>query len=306
VLSHEVVHAAARHGANQMSRALLLQLGTGAIQLATNGDDYSALAGYGVAAFQARYSRSQELEADKYGMDYMVNTGYEPMAAVELQQTFVKLSTVKSSNLKTPQSSAEQSDWLNALFASHPPSQARVAANRAKANHFPQGKRNQRAYRRAIRQIIDDEAAYQAHREAIAAAGKEQWQQALNLTDKAIAAQPKEALFWITRARLQEKNTRHKNALQSYSKAIRLNDNYFAGYLHRGLLHHKMRRYNDAKSDLLASNRLLETQPANFHLGEIALSNGQEQAAIDYYQKAAGGGGDLGQLALRRLKALGI
>ena len=293
VLSHEVVHAAARHGASQMSRGLLLQLGGGVLDYYTKGRS-SQLTGYGAAAFQARYSRSHEFEADYYGMDYMVRAGYDPMAAVELQQTFVELS----------QSRTQQNGGLNALFASHPPSRERVAANRKKASGLPPGKRNKQAYQRAIRQIVRDKIAYQTHENAIAAANKKQWQRAAVLADKAIAAQPKEALFWITRGRLHQQNNSNKNALSSYNKAIRLSRNYFAGYLYRGLLHHKTNQLAGAKRDLIASNRLLETQPANFYLGEIALQQGQRKTAINFYKKAARGGGELGQAALRRLQEL--
>ena len=293
VLGHEIVHAAARHGANQMSRSILLQLGKSVVDHYTNGG-YMTLANYGVAAFQARYSRSQEFEADHYGMDYMVKVGYDPMAAVELQQTFVELS----------QSRGSQNNWLNTLFASHPPSQARVTANRIRANSLPPGERNQRAYQRAIRQIIRDKDAYKTHQKAITAANKKQWRQAISLTNKATDMQPKEALFWLTRARLSERNNSKKNAFNFYNKAIRLNGNYFAGYLYRGLLHYKMSLYTEARNDLIASNRLLETQPANFYLGEIALNNDQKQTAIDYYKKVSSGGGDLRQTALKRLRDL--
>ena len=293
VLSHEIVHAAARHGASRMSQAMLLQLGGSIIDGYTNGR-YSQLAGFGSAAFQARYSRLQEFEADHYGIDYMVKMGYDPSAAVELQQTFVELS----------QSRGQQSNWLSELFASHPPSQERVTAARQKANNLPKGNRNKPAYQRAIRQIVRDKAAYQAHRDATAAANKKQWRQAVVFTDKAIAAQPREALFLITRARLYEHYDSNRNALTLYDRAIRLNSGYFAGYLHRGLLHHKIKQFANAERDLLASNRLLETQPANFYLGEIALSKGQRQTAIRYYQKAARSGGELQKAALQRLKDL--
>ena len=39
----------------------------------------------------AKYGRDDELEADKYGMKYMASVGYDPQAAVSLQETFVRL-----------------------------------------------------------------------------------------------------------------------------------------------------------------------------------------------------------------------
>ncbi|MDZ7684041.1 MAG: M48 family metallopeptidase [Gammaproteobacteria bacterium] len=124
VLGHEVVHAAARHGAQAMQRGMLLQ---GALLAATIGatSSDSEYANYivggaqlGAQLISQRYSRDAELEADYYGMQYMKRAGYNPEAAVSLQETFVELSKDRKTN------------WLQGLFASHPPSTARVEANR--------------------------------------------------------------------------------------------------------------------------------------------------------------------------------
>jgi hypothetical protein len=53
----------------------------------------------GAALLSLRYGREHELEADHYGIDYMVRAGYDPQAAVELQETFVRLSGNKSAEL---------------------------------------------------------------------------------------------------------------------------------------------------------------------------------------------------------------
>ncbi|MGB5235039.1 MAG: M48 family metalloprotease, partial [Candidatus Macondimonas sp.] len=130
VLGHEITHAAARHSAQQMQRALLLQAGVMAVAVAAGSADerYAPLA-VGSAALAAsvvsqRYSREAELEADHYGMGYMARTGYDPYAAVTLQETFVRLSGGRNSS------------WVEGLFASHPPSAERVAQNRLRAQQL--------------------------------------------------------------------------------------------------------------------------------------------------------------------------
>jgi predicted Zn-dependent protease len=42
----------------------------------------------GSAAWMARYSRDDELEADYYGMDYMAQAGYEPEGAGGITRDF--------------------------------------------------------------------------------------------------------------------------------------------------------------------------------------------------------------------------
>ncbi len=112
VLGHEIVHAAARHGAKGMERGILLQGVVMAAGIASQNSEYSQLAvgGAGIAAqlLTQKYGRDAEREADLYGMRYMSRAGYDPRAAIDLQQTFVLLSAGRDNN------------WLNGLFASHP------------------------------------------------------------------------------------------------------------------------------------------------------------------------------------------
>tara|TARA_B110000879_G_scaffold23780_2_gene31378 strand:+ start:1870 stop:2811 length:942 start_codon:yes stop_codon:yes gene_type:complete len=154
VLAHEIVHAAARHGASQMSRGTLANIGLAAVAVGTQGRDGGQLYGMasqlGAAAWMAKYGRDDELESDFYGMDYMARAGYEPQGAVELQRTFVKLSE------------GRQTDFLSGLFASHPPSQRRVEANIAKAKELPKGQRYTKRYQAAIAQLNKDSRAYKA------------------------------------------------------------------------------------------------------------------------------------------------
>src|SRR5262245_53741869 len=99
VLGHEIVHAAARHGAKAQERATMMQAGLGAAQIgaAVGGVDANLAslvlqgAGVGAQMVQQKYGRDQELESDKYGMKYMKAVGYDPTGAVTLQETFVRL-----------------------------------------------------------------------------------------------------------------------------------------------------------------------------------------------------------------------
>jgi beta-barrel assembly-enhancing protease len=127
VLGHEIVHAAARHGAQAQERGTLLQGGLVAAQLgaALGGLDDQVgglvLAGAGVGAqlIHTRYGREAELQSDLYGTRLMKAAGYDPSAAITLQETFLRLSEGRRQN------------WLEGLFASHPPSQERGALCRA-------------------------------------------------------------------------------------------------------------------------------------------------------------------------------
>src|SRR4029453_9363908 len=126
VLGHEIVHAAAGHGAQAQTRGTFLQGGLGLAQLGVVmggvDDQVGSLlmggSGLGAQLVTMRYGREAELESDLYGTRLMKAAGYDPKAAGSLQETFVRLSEGKKQN------------WLQGLFASHPPSQERVAKNR--------------------------------------------------------------------------------------------------------------------------------------------------------------------------------
>ena len=75
-------------------------------------------ANIGLGLITTKYSRSAELEADKYGIKYMQKAGYDPQASVTLQEMFVRLDEQRDI------------DWMEGLFATHPPSEERVVANR--------------------------------------------------------------------------------------------------------------------------------------------------------------------------------
>lgn len=298
VLGHEIVHAAARHGATQQTQNILVNAGIMAAGVAasTQDSDYAGLAvgaiGVGANAWMSKYSRGHELEADKFGVEYMIKAGYDPMGAVELQETFVKLSE------------GRQSDWISGLFASHPPSQSRVDANRAYAQANPGGTRNKAAFTKAMAQLRKDQAAYKNYEKALTAAGEKKYTNAMSLVDNAIKQQPKENLFWELKGQLLLQQGKKSEALAPLNKSIDLNPEFFRPYVYRGVTQKQLGNNTQAEKDLLASQRLLPTQMAVYHLGEIALAKGDKAKATTYFQQAAQGGGELGQAAQGHLAKL--
>ncbi|MFT5084652.1 MAG: putative Zn-dependent protease [Lentisphaeria bacterium] len=297
VLSHEIVHAAAKHGANQMTQSILLGLGTQVATVASRNTDYGDLVALGAntsaGLWSARYGRDQELESDAYGIEYMVRAGYDPQAAVELQQTFVKLSGSK------------QSSWMNTLFASHPPSQERVDKNKALVQSTPAGGvRNRARYLKAIGQIIKDNPAYQQHQQALKAASDNNTSQALSLLDSAIKKQPDEALFYATKGQMLLAAKKEADATQAFAKAAQKNPEYYVGFLGLGLIQKKQNKTAQAKANLLKSTQFLPTQIAVYHLGEIELTQGNKDAAVQYFSAAASQGGELAQKAQSQLAIL--
>lgn len=297
VLAHEIVHAAARHSAAAMSQQQVLGAGLAVLGATTKDTAYGdliALGGQlGGGAYIARYGRENELESDKYGMKYMAAAGYDPQGAVRLQQKFVELSK------------GRQSGGLQALFASHPPSQARVDANIAHAKKLSKGgATNRAAYQRAIAQLKRDADAYESYDQALAAAKDKQYDRALGLVRRAQKQQPKEATFYALEGDLLAQKKQYKGAHRAYDRAVQKNPGLFSHWLKRGMASAQLKNYTAAERDLNRSLGYLETPYAHYYLGQVYEQQGNVRNAYSHYQTAAQAGGDIGSKAQARMQAL--
>lgn len=88
VLGHEIAHALREHVREQMSQALVAQgaIGVGAAVFGL-GDATANAAGMGYQALLAtRFSRDDESEADRIGLELTARAGYDPRAGITLWQ----------------------------------------------------------------------------------------------------------------------------------------------------------------------------------------------------------------------------
>ncbi|MDA0705044.1 MAG: M48 family metalloprotease [Proteobacteria bacterium] len=297
VLGHEITHAAARHSAQQISRGQLLQGLVLATSVVTSDSSYGDLAvgGTGVAAqlISTKYGREAELESDKYGMQYMSKAGYDPQGAVTLQETFVRLSEGRNQ------------DWLSGLFASHPPSQERVNANRDRIRNLPAGGTlGVEAYRAAMQNTLAAKSAYDAYDEGRKALSEKKNAEALALADKAIGSFAAEANFHALRGDVRLMNKEYDMAVTNYDRAISRRGNFFYYPLQRGRANKELGKTDAAVADLERSISLLPTAPAHYNLGMIKMERGQNAAAIEHFRVVAKSGGDYGKVASGQLARL--
>ena len=300
VLGHEIVHAAARHGARAQERGTLLQAGLALAQIgaAVGGVDQNAagllLQGGAVGAqlVQTKYGREQELEADHYGMVYMKRAGYDPAGAVSLQETFVRLA----------ESSDRKQSWLEGLFASHPPSTERVAANKQMVTQLGAGGEvGQKQYVAQIEPLMKMQPAYAKHHDAEVAAQKKDLAAARRLAGEAAEMLPREGRFHQTLGDIEMSQKKPEAALAHYRKAIELNPDYFGSYLGGGVAQYQTGNRAEAEQWLKKSVELLPTAPAAYYLGNIAKEKGNRADAMSYYKAAAGSNSTYGQAAAGEL-----
>ena len=297
VLGHEIVHAAAKHSAQQMSRGVLLQSAVLATAMVTGDNNFGHFAvgsaAVGAQLLSSTYGRSAELESDRYGMTYMSRAGYDPAGAVTLQETFVRLSE------------GQDSDWLSGLFASHPPSRARVDANRKTAASLPPGGiMGVDRYQAAMQKTMALKPAYDAYDEGRTALAEKNTEEALAKAEKAIELFPEEGHFHALRGDIRSVDGKFDMASKNYDSAIERRDDYFYYYLRRGLARKELGQLPGAKTDLERSIEMLPTGPAHYVLGDIEAEQGNEGKAMEHYAIVANSGGEIGEAATRKLQRL--
>jgi metalloendopeptidase OMA1, mitochondrial len=121
VLSHEIAHAVARHGAERLSQQMAIKGGLGLGGEVLSGGTgklsqkarllLSALGMGGMVGVILPYSRLHEFEADKIGLIYMAKAGYDPAAALQLWE---RMSQIKKPPIPV---------WLS----THPSDDQRIA-----------------------------------------------------------------------------------------------------------------------------------------------------------------------------------
>jgi len=96
VLGHEIGHVIGRHSAEHMAKEELTQglvsAGTIATMDPNNPGMQNAIAQYIGSVINMKYGREDELEADRYGVKYLFETGYDPEAQIEVMEVLKKAS----------------------------------------------------------------------------------------------------------------------------------------------------------------------------------------------------------------------
>jgi len=99
VLAHEITHINSRHGSQQISRQMGIQILLAAAaaaagrtekgaQMATQAEDLAKVV---VGLINMKYSRGMESEADRFGLDYLAASGYDPREMANLLKVFVSM-----------------------------------------------------------------------------------------------------------------------------------------------------------------------------------------------------------------------
>ena len=124
VIAHEIAHGVSRHGTERLTKAQGLSIGAGLL-LANDPGAVSQMAAQIVGGGAiAKFSRDDEREADRLGVRYMAQAGYNPEGMATL------FSKLMADRRRSP-SSVEQ------FFSTHPLTEERIATVRREAKKYP-------------------------------------------------------------------------------------------------------------------------------------------------------------------------
>jgi predicted Zn-dependent protease len=104
VIGHEVAHVIARHPAERISTSYATETGLQLLQVMSGGASSDKSQLFGLLGLGAQvgvllpFSRAQETEADRLGLDLMAKAGFDPRQSVNLWNNMVK-----SGGAKPPQ-----------------------------------------------------------------------------------------------------------------------------------------------------------------------------------------------------------
>jgi predicted Zn-dependent protease len=145
VLAHEIAHVAQRHAADQLTNATLTNLGLSLLG-SVLGNSGGAGAAQIAAGFLAngvflKFSRDDEREADRVGLDILRRAGWDGRGMVELFEILRR-------------ESARDPGSVEVFFSSHPSPQDRIARLQADVTRRPGGTRDSQQFQRIKARLL--------------------------------------------------------------------------------------------------------------------------------------------------------
>lgn len=304
VLGHEVGHVTARHAVAAYNRQVLataLLLGGAAVMEAKDvqGRELITLgAVVGAQLALAHYSREQERQSDRLGLEYSVAAGYSPLGLVETHRVLLELQK-------------SQPGLLARLFASHPMSSERLATAEAAAEALPADVRSREKrvepYLRAVQPLRAVRPAWDLAHEGRVLLTQGKKREGAELLARAAQQAPEEGVIRTLHAVALQQIERPQVARGEAMEGARRAPGVFLARLVAGSLWVS----EDARASLEqleAAERILPgVAQVSYLRGRANETLGRREAAAAAYREALARDpqGEVGQAAAARLKAMG-
>ncbi|MFP4213065.1 MAG: M48 family metalloprotease [Desulfohalobiaceae bacterium] len=304
LLGHELGHVNARHTASHMSKGMLASAvlaGTGAAL--ADKKEYatliSGLGGIGAGALLAKYSRDNERQADALGMEYMVQSSYNPEGMVKLMDLL-------------RQKSEQQPGMLEVMFSTHPMSQDRyqTATQRARqkfsqARDFPL---HEERYMDRTAELRSQKKLIQELQKAEKLMAQDKPGQAEEHIRSGLKQNQQDYAALVMLSKCLRAQGKQEQAKQAAERARQVQPSEPQAVLQSALAALAAEQHQTAYQDLEAYEEMLPGNPQTlFHRGLAMEGMQRSKQAADFYLRflRQGAQGKPGQYALSRLQEWG-
>ncbi len=293
LMGHEVGHVTHRHSVRGQGRAAIFSVLVGLVSVAeeqlldpeTPHLITPAVAGVGQLTI-LKFSRDQELQSDRRGVDYAVAAGYDPLEGKKTFELFLSLKGGGES-------------MIEGLMSTHPLDSARIdQIDKYVAKAHPDRPNglavNSTQFGGLLASVRNAQTIYEKHDEAMAMVAQAQKDNNLGALDTAETMLrqcanelPGHAAFSIGLGAIALTRNDNTGAERHFDKAISLQPNLFMGSLYRGVARENLQRLGPAKQDFERAHSIHNAHPLPCYLmGKIAETENRPADATTWYQRA--------------------
>lgn len=253
VMGHEMGHVSARHSARQMTYGMVQGIGLAAAGIALSGkqsaDLFIGIGSLGSSLLMLKFSRNDELEADRLGITYMTRLGYNPHNAVSAHRNLERIS---SEYMKSAGKTHQEQTFLEELFSTHPRTSVRIDEIQHIINTMPPYTIRGDGSGRLIFQDMTQELRKrnriytEYHDNAVRAFGKDNLNEAYSFASSAVNADQSQAPFHAVKGFVMLKKKSYHEAWGHFNDALKWDTDYQPAHRGIGAVNYFRERYHEA------------------------------------------------------------
>ncbi|HKJ89019.1 MAG TPA: M48 family metalloprotease, partial [Gammaproteobacteria bacterium] len=290
VMGHEIGHVSARHTASRLSYRMIQAVGLAAAGTALADEEYGrgvlALGAAGSTLLLLKYSRDDELEADRLGVEYMAEVGYRPENAALAHKNLEKAVTSYMESIGTD---PRRRSFFEELLSTHPRTSVRIDEIEEMTGGVEpgplrgDGTRSER-FTEMTAGLREANRVYREHYDpAVTAYGEGDFDRAEVLVGRAISEDPGQAPFFALKGYIALERKEYAEAEPLFREALSLHSGYQPALRGAGIQAYFAEEYAGAVQVL---TRALEILPgdlsARFYLGMSHMKDGRYSGAVEH------------------------
>ncbi|WP_457627531.1 beta-barrel assembly-enhancing protease [Persephonella sp.] len=278
VIAHELAHVNARHHARFLEKVygmnILLSIAGIFAYQTKYGDILMNFGKIGAQLISLKWSRDQEREADRLGVRFAYDAGYDPRGLLDTFKIFKKMEKVK------------QPEWL----LTHPLPETRIKEVKALIKKLDLNKpliKDSPNFHRIKNKLEKTKPSFDLYYKAKEKLAKKKKLAALELLNKALEIYPENNAALTLKAFILLSEDKFKEGTQLAVKAAQLDELYFKPHFFAGYGYFKLKKYRKSIDYLERAKELIPNFPDVYYfLGRDYEAIGKLSLAAKNYEKA--------------------